>query len=146
MLIKCIRQATYRSSILKDFNLLNHQVSSSIFSFQGTVNDYWYFSDTLLRIFVWVNLDLSSISILSDVFDHASTGSNDFGNIVGRYDNIKGKPWEIFIYWLIILIKPLTDFLDAFLNIFQRSLHCTDALIWLQYTVIVILITSHVNS
>jgi hypothetical protein len=84
--------------------------------------------------------------MLSNILDHASTRSDNFGNIIRGNDHVEWIPGEFIALSFVVLVQSLTEFFDTFLNVFECSFHCTNRLIRTKDTVVIVLVTSHVDS
>ena len=120
---------TYWTPIFENFNLFNDKMSSPIFTFKRPIDGNRHFSYSLFGILIRVNLDLSTIGVLCDILDHASSSTDDFSHIVGRNHNVEWKSGELLAERLVIFIKTFDQLFDAFLNILQSSFHGANRLI-----------------
>jgi hypothetical protein len=66
--------------------------------------------------------------MLSYVLDHASTGSDDFGYVIGWNHDVEGVPGELLAKRLVVFFQPFDQFFDSFLNVFESALHRANGL------------------
>jgi len=146
VLIEHLATVDDRTTVLKDLHLLDDQLSRLVLTFYGAVDRDTHFSSIHFGVLHRVDLDLSAISLLTDVLHHTASSSDDFGHIVCWDGNREGHVAKVLAYRLVVVLQSPTELLDASNDVLESSFHRADALVVLQQPIVVVLVAPHVDA